>query len=65
VIVSLTLAILVNLWLGFSKGQTLGYGVATYVALIALNYRSMLAYDPLSIMRDLLAGDEDHENVDT
>lgn len=45
VVISLALSLVVYLWLGFNRAQTIGYAAAIYVALIALNYRIMLAKD--------------------
>lgn len=41
VLVSFTLAVAGYLWLGFDREQTIGYCVAAYIALNALNYRTM------------------------
>ena len=41
VLVSFTLAVVGYLWLGFDRQQTIGYCVAAYIALNALNYRAM------------------------
>lgn len=52
VLVSLVLSVSAYFWLGFDRGQTLGYAVATYVALNVLNYRAMFSKRDPGLRRD-------------